>query len=396
VLGAIDRLSTSYYGTDMYPAIHKAALALEEAFADLKHMIVLTDGVSHPADFEGLAKQTASCGITITTVGVGREVARPLLEDIARIGQGHFYSCDDMAAVPKIFAMEAATASKRGVVEKPFLAQVVGPSAALGSLDLQHAPTLLGYVQTRAKPTSQVVLATESGEPVLAWWHAGLGTTVAFTSDIESRWAAAWLRWPGFGRFWSQLVRHAMRKDRTKDFRLEAAQDRGRIQATLDAVAPQGRFLNGAEATLKLIEPRHEAREIPVPQVAPGRYATSVPATSQGIYCLEMRLRNGEQSLFIERRAVVIGYADELRTRPTNEALLQHIAEATGGTYDPKPERVFAPSNRAVPRTIPLWPYFLAAAAVILVVDVGARRLPLNRPGQDLAAVTAKFSEESR
>ena len=82
--------------------------------------------------------------------------------------------------------------------------------ARLAGLDLTHAPTLLGYVETQAKPDSQLLLATKGGDPLLVVGRSGRGASVAFTSDIQSRWAAAWLRWPEFGRFWAQLVRGAM------------------------------------------------------------------------------------------------------------------------------------------------------------------------------------------
>ena len=42
--------------TDMHPAIDKAYLALRDAYAQRKHILVLTDGVSAPGDFAGLVK----------------------------------------------------------------------------------------------------------------------------------------------------------------------------------------------------------------------------------------------------------------------------------------------------------------------------------------------------
>ena len=69
---------------------------------------------------------------------------------------------------------------------------------------------------TRPKPTAEVILATESGDPLLAWWRYGLGMSVAFTSDAKARWAAEWLTWPQFGQFWAQVVRHALRKAEAK------------------------------------------------------------------------------------------------------------------------------------------------------------------------------------
>jgi len=79
------------------------------------------------------------------------------------------------------------------------------------NIDLERAPTLLGYVETQPKPACEVVLTSKEGDPLLAWWRCGAGRSAAFTSDAQSRWAAAWLRWDGFGPFWTQLARHVMR-----------------------------------------------------------------------------------------------------------------------------------------------------------------------------------------
>jgi uncharacterized membrane protein/uncharacterized protein YegL len=208
------RLDTIVAGgeTDMYPALDKAYLALRESSADLKHIIVLTDGISSPGDFDGLVKKIAAAGISVSTVAIGEEADGPLLRDIAEEARGHFYFCDDVARVPRIFVLETSIAGKMGVAEEPFFPQVVHAVPWLAGLDLPHAPTLLGCVETQPKPAGQLVLAANSGDPLLVLGRYGRGTSVAFTSDAESRWAAAWLRWPGFDRFWTRLAREAMRK----------------------------------------------------------------------------------------------------------------------------------------------------------------------------------------
>jgi len=387
VMAQIDTI-TAGGGTDLYSALQKAYLALNEAFAELKHVIVLTDGASHPGDFEALATEIAESGITVSTVAVGGEALAGLLEDIARIGRGHYYYCDDPAAVPEVFAVETAAAGKPGIVERPFFVQPVESSFPPAELDVREAPSLLGYVQTKAKPTSQTVLASEQGDPLLIWWRYGLGITVAFTSDVQSRWAAAWLRWQGFGPFWSSLVRHAMRKDQARDFVLHVARQDQRVEVTLDAIDPEGNYVNGAEAVLSLIVPGGDLRRLAADQVAPGRYAAHFDAPGPGTYYLELRVRHEGRLVYVERRGLAVSYADELRSKPTNHELLEEIAEITGGTYSPKPAEVFREPDTRVPRTTPLWPGLLAAAAVLLVVDVAIRRLVRTRCARGLTRGT--------
>ena len=109
-----------------------------------------------------------------------------MLEEIARIGGGRNYFADDPLTIPQIFAKETVAASKSAINEQPFMPQVVRPTKALAEIDFATAPFLLGYVVTRPKPTSEVILATESGDPLLTWWRYGLGMCVAFTSDAKT------------------------------------------------------------------------------------------------------------------------------------------------------------------------------------------------------------------
>jgi len=77
--------------------------------------------------------------------------------------------------VPQIFAKETVTASKSAINEQPFAPTIVRPTQVLNDIRLDEAPFLLGYVITRPKPTAEVILATEAGDPLLAWWRYGLG-----------------------------------------------------------------------------------------------------------------------------------------------------------------------------------------------------------------------------
>ena len=142
--------------------------------------------------------------------------------------------------------------------------QVVRATQTFADIDLENAPFLLGYVMTRPKPTCEVILASEKGDPLLVWWRYGLGMTVAFTSDAKSRWAAEWLTWPGYPKFWAQLVRQTMRKSDAKGVAVEIVQRGGRATLTLDAVDPAGpipqRGRNRADADRSAAWPRKSCR----------------------------------------------------------------------------------------------------------------------------------------
>lgn len=403
ILRRIDTI-TAGGGTNLYPAMDKAYLALREAFADRKHMIVLSDGLSHPGDFEALTRQIAASGITVSTVAVespsvghpegepnGRAAAE-LLQDIARCGKGHYYHCDQAADVPEIFVLEAAAAGKVGIAEGPFLPKPIAaarpsqhlperPSdGRLVGLDFDKPPLLWGYAETRLKPNSQLLLAAKDGDPLLACWRYGSGVSAAFTSGVGGRWAEEWLTWSGFGPFWAELVRHVMRKgDPPAACVLRVQRKNHQAQVILDAIDPNGRYVNGAEPTLEVLDPKGQTHTTRMVQIAPGLYAAELATPTAGAYMLDWTLIDRGRATCVGRRGLVTGYPDELRLKPANEDLLRAVAGTTGGRYDPGPEEVFAPPERTVRRTVSLRPYLLGAAVLIFLIDVALKRIDLTR-----------------
>jgi Ca-activated chloride channel homolog len=365
-------------GTVMAPAMEAAYEALRDTVAKLKHVIILTDGISAPGPFEEIAQNMAQARITCSTVGIsfgGEEVDEKLLKEIAQTANGRYYFTDDPASIPQIFAKETVTASKSAINEQPFLPQVMRPTQVLSEISFADAPFLLGYVTTRPKPTCEFILATEKGDPLLAWWRYGLGMTVAFTSDAKSRWAAEWLSWPGFSKFWAQVVRHAMRKTETKGVSVQVEQKDGRATVTLDAVDARGRFLNKAETEMTVIDPALGNKKIAMEQTAPGRYAAAFDTPTAGAYHVEMAQKLNGQPLNQQSRGLVVGYPEELRLKPTNEELLRAVARVSGGMFNPTPEEVFRAPERTKPRATPLWPFLVVAAALIFLADVALRRI---------------------
>ncbi len=376
----LDRVSTieAGGGTEMYPAMVEAFEALQQTTAKLKHVIILTDGISAPGDFEGITQSMIGAKITVTTVGVGEGADAQLLEEIARIGNGRYYFTDDPGSVPQIFAKETVSASKSAINEQPFTPQVVRTTQTLADLDVDNSPLLLGYVVTRAKPTSELILATEAGDPLLSWWRYGLGMSVAFTSDAKSRWAADWIAWPNYGKFWAQVVRHAMRKGEAKGVVVQVDRKDRKATLTLDAIDPSGKYLNGAKTDVTVINDQLGQQKLEMAQTAPGRYQAEIPTPRAGAYHLEIGQSQDGRPIHQQSRGLAVGYPEELRLRATDEELLRTVARVSGGAFGPAPEDVFQADGRSARQATPLWPYLLAAAICLFVVDVALRRIDFS------------------
>lgn len=358
--------------TNMYGAVERAFLALEQTVADRRHMILVTDGIPAPGDYCKIAKDMADAGITLSTVSISPGAEQDLLKKMARIAgdERRHRHCDDPADVPKILIQETqAAASEKGLHDiKPFVLR------SLPGLDVQSAPALAGHVSTGLKPGAEPLLMA-GADPLLTWWRYGDGVVIAFTADAKNRWGRRWQSWPGFGAFWKRLVRHAARRPEPSNMSMQIRRSRGRAIVTLDVRDQERKLVDRAAVSVVVSAPIEEPTTLDAAQVAPGRYEASFAADELGQYTVEAVIQDGSETERHEKQAFFIDYPDEMLFKPTNHTLLKSVAAATGGAYDPKPESIFTPDGRTVERVTPLWDWLVLMAMILFTVDVGLRRL---------------------
>jgi Ca-activated chloride channel family protein len=394
VLDGLSRIDAEG-GTSILPGMKMAAVALGALgpSARYKHMIVLSDGADNEKsadEFFPLLQLMVAARITVSCVAVGGDADLKFLEQVARRGGGRFYAPDDVQSVPQIFAQETIQASKDALVEEPFAPMHFRGTPVLDGINFEEAPDLNGYVLTRIKPTSEQILMTHRGDPLLAWWRTGLGMCGAFTSDAQARWSEPWIsNWPGgFTKFWAQVTRHLMRKQDAAGIELQVRRSGGRASVTLDATDPEGAFLNEVSTVLTVVGPQKTEQKSSMPQTAPGRYEAGFDTLLEGDYWMIIVQNPPDRPPIQLTHGLAVGYPDELRLRPVDQPMLEALASATGGRFDPAPSTVLVPSELTVPRDRALWPYVLVAAAVLFVADVALRRIQFTR----LATSVRRFS----
>ena len=76
----------------------------------------------------------------------------------------------------------------------------------------------------------------------------------------------------------------------------------------------------------------------------------------------------------------VVPYSPEYGLTGTNQTLLQGLARQTGGGLIDDPNDAFAHTLPSVGAPQPLWPVLLLLAAILLVGDVGVRRVRISAP----------------
>ena len=277
ISAAIDSLHASG-GTNLAPAMAQARELLAGANAKIKHVIAMTDGQTSQANLLELCQEMADSGMTVSTVAMGSGAARQLLASMAEIGKGRYYETDAPENVPQIFTKETMQASRSAIKEDLYAVAPVNEHPMITGYEDTEFPMILGYVMTRVKPTAHILLAAESGDPLLAAGKFGLGTGVAFTADLTERWGSEWLTWDNFGPFWAQVIRGALKKDNAVGLATRGVVENGMWKVNIKRIDEAGRPVNGIDwEAMSFSTDDEDGTKYPVKEIGLGRYEISVP-----------------------------------------------------------------------------------------------------------------------
>jgi uncharacterized membrane protein len=367
----------------------RAYQGLKNSKANLKHMIVFSDG-DPGAPSASLMQSIVGDRITVTTVLIAGHAGPETMMWIADQGRGRFYDVRSPAQLPQIFVKEAAVILKSAIYEEPFTPQLASFSEVLQGIGRAEYPQLLGYVATTPKPRAQTPLLTDKGDPLLAHWQYGLGRSVAFTSDAKAKWANPWLNWDKYRQFWTQVARWSLRKVDNADFTTDVNVENGAGHLAVEALDPQGNFRNFLDLKAVVVSPKGEKLNVQLEQTGPGRYEARFPTKEVGSYRMNlMEVQNGE----VKASQVVgasINYSPEFAANEPNLPLLRRMAElGNGKLLDPTVDNPFHLNRQKSFRPQDLWEQLLIAAIFLFLVDVAVRRIYIDR--EEWAKATANL-----
>ncbi len=377
IMGDISRLRASG-GTNIAKGLEDAYEQLALTPAKLKHVILLTDGHSDRANiFSELLPAMRIEGITVSTVAIGSESAGTMLEQIAEGGGGRTYQTTNPHNIPRIFMKETSQVSRSSMVEEPFRPRIAKKAQVLDGIPWDRAPYLLGYVSTRAKDQAEVLMVSEYGEPILARWRHGLGKVAVFTSDLKNRWAVQWVRWPGYSKFWAQLIRDTMRTDDRMNLAMRTEVVQGEAQIVVDAIDQDDQFINDLDSTVMLRDPSGDKEPVELEQTAAGRYEARVPLSAYGSYSLQAKHDKDGDTIGVSLGSISYPYPREYLFLEPNREMLRRAADIARGETNPEVATLFDPMGEEVKYRRELWPYFLMAALGFLLLDLAFRRIRL-------------------
>jgi uncharacterized membrane protein len=354
-------------GTQIPPALSEAYRRIQPVQATYKHIVLLTDGISEEGDANEVSRDALTKRVTISSVGLGQDVNRSFLERIAVNAGGKAYFLTDPSALEQILIKDVMEHTGSTAVERPQKPVVSRPAELLAATGIESAPALKGYIRFEAKPSAEVILKIDR-DPLLARWQYGLGRAAVFASDAKARWAADWVAWAGFDRFWTNLTRDLLPHSQAGEALVEYDSANGELVIHY-------RLGGGVEEPARIpgiyvFGPGGFHQPVDVKRVAAGSYRGRLAiGDSQGLF----RVRPLEES----RAFPEVGLyrpEDELEDFGSNELLLKQVATFTGGRFEPRPADVFQPGGRYIPTVIPLWPGLLALAVAMTLAELVMRK----------------------
>jgi uncharacterized protein YegL len=382
-------------GTQIAPALTEAYRRVLPSKATYKHIVLLTDGISEEGDSIDLAREAANHEVTISTVGLGQDVNRSYLEKIAATSGGRSYFLNDPQGLEQILLRDVQDYSGSTAIERALTPVIERPAEILDGTGMETAPPLRGYARFVAKPGAETILGIGSqrandevrGEasspnepatlsqskvsredPLYVRWQYGLGRAAVYTSDAKSRWAEAWVTWPGFDKFWINVTRDLLTHTDQTEARAHYDAANGDIQVSYRLSADLKEPV--AAPQIFVIGPRGFEQRIDIKRIANHLYRGRLHiGRASGLF----RIRPVTDSpVFPE-----IGFYrqhQEASDHGSNEAVLSRISGMTGGRFDAAPDTVFDSNGRYIYTSWRLWPALLALAIALTLAELVMRK----------------------
>jgi uncharacterized membrane protein len=360
-------------GTDIFPAVASGFEALRDVESDVKHVILLTDGMSVAGgDYARLLGDMRETRVTLSTVAVGGDADTSLLEAMARLGRGRYHFAATPRTIPQIFSSETLMATRTMLVDQRFFPAVASTSPILRGIGA--VPALDGYVAVTPKDHGETVLVSPEGDPVLAVWQYGAGRSVAWTPDLGDRWSAAWSSSSAATTLWGNVFSWLLPSPETSELVVRAEKGEER---TIAITAENRTALAEVRPTVAtLIGPRGQSHDVDLLPVGPGQYRAQLPTAAAGAYLIlaSQTVAGGE---IRADAGWVAPYPAEYRQAGVDTAFLAKVAAAGGGAVLADPAEAMRRPDAAAAARWPVSGPLLVLAALCWPLEIAARRLSL-------------------
>ncbi len=360
-------------GTSIYPALEEAFEKISQSDAMLKHIILLTDGQDSFSGYDDLLEKMNEYGVTVSTVAVGGDSDQNLLKEIAEKCDGRFYYTDINNSIPRIFAKEVYLSTGTYLINEEFYPVITSSNEILAEVMDEGCPALGGYVAALPKQTAEVILESDRGDPILSTWQYGLGRTVAWNSDGNNQWTAAYSQWERYPLLWSNILNYVMSDMDLGGDAFEVAKDGNSVRLhyetqEYDTDTSLSAVVTGEDGSRE---------EIPMQALKPGVFEGSAPITDVGVYSINVRKYSGGEVVKNYNTAYASQYSPEYQFTDSAMDFLSFVRQA-GGKEITFEDNVWSDKQEMMKSRVSLTVPLLILAMLLFLADIIIRRFSID------------------
>ncbi|MBO0994692.1 VWA domain-containing protein [Bacillus sp. SD088] len=355
-------------GTEIFTPLEQAYNELKDLKLQRKHIILLTDGQSATnGDYSELISTGLENNVTLSTVAIGGDADRFLLEQLATEGTGRFYDVQDASTIPSILSRETVLTTRTYIEDNPFYPMYTEGNN-WGSVFEKGVPVMNAYVATEPKSRAETILMSEKNDPVLTRWQYGLGNTVAWTSDTSGEWAGEWPAWSNWPSLWNEIITWSFPTYENELYDIEQTIDGKNIKLDITSI---NQDMLPIEATV--VDEKGKQIEADYRIKSPGEHEVNFTAGS-GIYSLQLAKFDGEDITSTFQTGIVVPYSKEFKLQNQNNTLLNDVIELGNGKILTDPEEAFRPIDIEKSKKQPITMQLLLIAFLLFFIEIAIRR----------------------
>ena len=224
--------------TKMLEALQKAKETLVQTKSSMKHIVFLTDGYDDSGilikrAMARIAKQLRQNGITLTSIGIGREYDSSLLAEIAQHSQGNVYNATEYTEIPIVVirdidrilkVIRPNDTKKEEIQEKPVKDITIAeaksnkqeesvytthPTPLLQEWDTFPNIEILQQIIANKNTTIELHTSNKTAPLLVIQYPQVNFSDSSYISSIIALWNAKldqWNEWAEYPHFWKNLI----------------------------------------------------------------------------------------------------------------------------------------------------------------------------------------------
>ena len=358
-------------GTVIKPAVIDAAKSLTSVDAGVKHIILLTDGEGETTDFSDAIELINDNNITLSTVAVGSDSDTTLLEKLAEECNGRYYFSDSSSDVPKIFAEEVYLSGTAYYKNGDFSLYTSNSNLVSGLYE-DGISNITGYIATSTKSGAREVITTSEDEPLLSSWQYGLGHSIAWMTNASGDWNASLASQQDYLEMWKRMLDYTSMDNELGKDAVSVYKRRGKIEISYSA----SEYSEDTSVVGVCTSPSGVTEELALEPSDPGNYTASFEPKEMGVYIINIRRKEGEDTVASTTALETLQFSDEYRRDLSNANFISFIEN--NGRMLETGTKLYTKVKGVNQNKRDITDIIIVLSIVMLLIDIVIRRFDLS------------------